>query len=48
VRVKLVEPGYCPNARESDVADGMWRAANDGTAKLRFPAGADAPALAAA
>lgn len=31
---------------ESDVADGVWRAANDTTATLRFPAGADAIALA--
>ncbi|ADO67980.1 SDR family oxidoreductase [Stigmatella aurantiaca] len=82
VRVKLVEPGYCPNTRftsnggprmeglfpqayapfaerifasfghlaavtsESDVAEGVWRAANDSTGKLRFPAGPDAVALA--
>ena len=32
--------------RESDVADGVWRAANDTSAQLRFPAGADAVALA--
>ena len=31
---------------ESDVAEVVWRAANDPTAKLRFPAGADAVALA--
>jgi NAD(P)-dependent dehydrogenase (short-subunit alcohol dehydrogenase family) len=84
VRVKLVEPGYCPNTRftengqsrmagaipetyaayaqtvfaalgtmsaytnESDVADGVWRAATDETGKLRFPVGADALALAVA
>jgi NAD(P)-dependent dehydrogenase (short-subunit alcohol dehydrogenase family) len=82
VRVKLVEPGYCPNTRfidntrhrpeelipeayapfarrilgafaqpaavtsESDVAEAVWRAANDTTGKLRFPAGPDAVALA--
>jgi NAD(P)-dependent dehydrogenase (short-subunit alcohol dehydrogenase family) len=32
--------------RESDVADAVWRAANDETGRLRFPAGADAVALA--
>jgi NAD(P)-dependent dehydrogenase (short-subunit alcohol dehydrogenase family) len=31
---------------ESDVADVVWRAANDRTGQLRFPAGADAVALA--
>ncbi len=82
VRVKLVEPGYCPNTsfasngaarmkglisepyapfaervfamfggqtlvtREEDVAEAVWRAANDSTDTLRFPAGADAVALA--
>jgi NAD(P)-dependent dehydrogenase (short-subunit alcohol dehydrogenase family) len=82
VRVKLVEPGYCPSTRfasngtprmeglfpeayapfaerifaslgqmtavtrEADVAEGVWRAANDSTGKLRFPAGPDAVALA--
>jgi NAD(P)-dependent dehydrogenase (short-subunit alcohol dehydrogenase family) len=82
VRVKLVEPGYCPNTRftsntsfrleemipeayapfaqrvlgaftqvsavttEADVAEGVWRAANDSSATLRFPAGPDAVALA--
>ncbi|WP_224367549.1 SDR family oxidoreductase [Hyalangium versicolor] len=82
VRVKLVEPGYCPSTsftsngrprmeglfpeayapyaerifssfgqltavtRESDVAEGVWGAANDSTGKLRFPAGPDAVALA--
>lgn len=34
--------------RESDVAEAVWLAANDTTGKLRFPAGADAVALAAA
>ena len=84
VRVKLVEPGYCPSTRftenggarmqglipdayvpfaqpifaafakpaavttERDVAEAVWRAANDVTAQLRFPAGADAVALARA
>ena len=83
VRVKLVEPGYCPNTRftsnggsrmeglipeaydafarpifaafaqpaavttESDVADAVYRAANDVSVEMRFPAGADAIALAA-
>jgi NAD(P)-dependent dehydrogenase (short-subunit alcohol dehydrogenase family) len=31
---------------ESDVADAVWRAANDETGQLRFPAGPDAMALA--
>lgn len=31
---------------ESDVAEGVWRAANDSTGTLRFPAGPDAVALA--
>jgi NAD(P)-dependent dehydrogenase (short-subunit alcohol dehydrogenase family) len=84
VRVKLVEPGYCPSTsftangaprmdgllpaayapfaervfaslgelpavtRESDVAEAVWRAANDATGTLRFPAGPDALALARA
>ena len=34
--------------KESDVADGVWRAVNDTTGTLRFPAGADAVALAGA
>jgi NAD(P)-dependent dehydrogenase (short-subunit alcohol dehydrogenase family) len=82
VRVKLVEPGYCPSTsftsngrprmerlfpeayapfaervfaqvgqpaavtRESDVAEAVWRAANDASGELRFPAGPDAVALA--
>src|SRR5688572_13561140 len=82
VKVKLVEPGYCPKTRfaenggarmhglipeayapfaepifaafaqpalvtkESDVAEVVWRAANDSTGRLRFAAGADAVALA--
>lgn len=32
--------------RESDVAEMVWRAANDASDQLRFPAGADAVALA--
>ncbi|MCA9554303.1 MAG: SDR family oxidoreductase [Myxococcales bacterium] len=83
IRVKLVEPGYCPSTRfaenggprmaglipeayapfaeqtfagygqvstvtrEVDVADAVWRAAQDTSEQLRFPAGADAVALAA-
>jgi hypothetical protein len=31
---------------ETDVAEAVWRAANDATGQLRFPAGADAVALA--
>jgi NAD(P)-dependent dehydrogenase (short-subunit alcohol dehydrogenase family) len=82
VRVKLVEPGYCPTTRftsnggarmeglipeayaafaqpifaafarpaavttPADVAEAVWRAANDSTERLRFPAGPDAVALA--
>ena len=82
VRVKLVEPGYCPSTRftsnggsrmdglfpdayaafakpilaafgevttvttESDVAEVVYRAANDTSGRLRFPAGPDAVALA--
>jgi NAD(P)-dependent dehydrogenase (short-subunit alcohol dehydrogenase family) len=82
VRVKLVEPGYCPSTRftsngqprmeglfpeayapfveqvfaavgrpsavtkESDVAEAVWRAVTDSANTLRFPAGADAVALA--
>lgn len=34
--------------RESDVAAAVWRAANDSTGRLRFPAGPDAEALAQA
>ncbi len=34
--------------RESDVAEAVWAAANDGTTRLRYPAGRDAIALAAA
>ena len=30
----------------SDVAEAVWRAANDASGQLRFPAGADAMALA--
>jgi hypothetical protein len=31
---------------ESDVAEAVWRAATDASGQLRFPAGADAVALA--
>jgi hypothetical protein len=31
---------------EADVAEAVWRAANDDSERLRFPAGADAVALA--
>ena len=31
---------------ESDVAEVVWRAANDASGQLRFPAGGDAVALA--
>ena len=84
VRVKLVEPGYCPTTgfthngarrmeglipdayapfaqpifaafaqptavtTEADVAQAVYRAANDESGQLRFPAGADAVALAMA
>ena len=84
VRVKLVEPGYCPTTSftsnglqrmdglipeayapfaepifasfaqpsevttMSDVADAVYRSANDTAGQLRFPAGADAVALAMA
>lgn len=34
--------------RESDVAEAVWRAVHDTTGQLRFPAGADAVALAQA
>lgn len=34
--------------REAEVAEAVWRAANDETGQLRFPAGADAVALAPA
>lgn len=34
--------------KETDVAEAVWQAANDATGRLRFPAGADAVALAEA
>ena len=37
-----------PTTKETDVAEGVWRAVNDTTGTLRFPAGADAVALARA
>lgn len=48
----FAEPIFAAFARpsavttESDVAEAVWRAANDTTGQLRFPAGADALALA--
>jgi NAD(P)-dependent dehydrogenase (short-subunit alcohol dehydrogenase family) len=46
----IFEAFMAPTAvtRESDVADAVWQAVTDGTAKSRYPAGADAVALAAA
>lgn len=50
----FAEPIFAAFARpaqvtqESDVADAVWRAANDTTGQLRFPAGPDAVALAQA
>ncbi|TPW30067.1 SDR family oxidoreductase [Martelella alba] len=41
--------GYASPAlttKESDVADAIWQAATDGSPRLRYPAGADAMALA--
>ncbi|MBV4476894.1 SDR family oxidoreductase [Pseudomonas botevensis] len=37
--------GTSPVTTESDVAEAVWRAANDVSGQLRFPAGADAIAL---
>nr|BAC65317.1 dehydrogenase [Pseudomonas fluorescens] len=37
--------GSSPVTTEADVAEAVWRAANDTTGQLRFPAGADAIAL---
>jgi short-subunit dehydrogenase len=42
----FAEPG--PVTTEQDVAEAVWRAANDSTGQLRYPAGPDAVALAAA
>jgi NAD(P)-dependent dehydrogenase (short-subunit alcohol dehydrogenase family) len=44
----LAAIGHGPAAvtTESDVAEVVWRAANDASGRLRFPAGADAVALA--
>jgi hypothetical protein len=50
----FAEPIFAAFARptaattESDVANAVWLAANDTTGQLRFPAGADALALAQA
>lgn len=41
----LSQPGAV--TQESDVAEAVWRAANDTSGQLHFPAGADAVALAA-
>src|SRR5687767_14008413 len=38
--------GTAATTTESDVAEAVWRASNDASAQLRFPAGADAVALA--
>jgi NAD(P)-dependent dehydrogenase (short-subunit alcohol dehydrogenase family) len=40
--------GLAAVTTESDVAEAVWRAANDASGQLRFPAGADALALAQA
>jgi short-subunit dehydrogenase len=40
--------GVTATTQESDVAEAVWRAAIDVTGQLRFPAGADAVALARA
>lgn len=40
--------GQSAFTKESDVAEAVWRAANDTSNRLRFPAGADAVAMAAA
>src|SRR5262249_34958571 len=39
-------PGPAAVTTEFDVAEAVWRAANDASGQLRFPAGADAVALA--
>jgi NAD(P)-dependent dehydrogenase (short-subunit alcohol dehydrogenase family) len=43
-----IEQGPAAVTTESDVAEAVWRAAHDASAQLRFPAGADAVALARA
>jgi hypothetical protein len=40
----LTQPGAVTT--ESDVAEAVWRAVHDTSGQLRFPAGADAVALA--
>ncbi|MEJ5278601.1 SDR family oxidoreductase [Pseudomonas sp. MYb541] len=42
----FAELGSGQYTTEQDVAEGVWRAANDTSGQLRFPAGADAVALA--
>ena len=44
VMADFAQPAAVTN--ESDVAEAVWRAANDTSGQLRFPAGADAVALA--
>ncbi|MBU4531456.1 MAG: SDR family oxidoreductase [Hoeflea sp.] len=46
VFAKFANPGL--TTREADVAEAVWRAAHDTSARLRYPAGADAVALAKA
>ena len=41
-----IAQGSSAATTESDVAEAVWRAANDASGQLRFPAGADAVALA--
>jgi hypothetical protein len=40
----IAQPAAVTN--ESDVAEAVWRAANDSSGQLRFPGGPDAVALA--
>jgi len=44
IYASFAQPGVVTT--EADVADGVWRAVNDVSGQLRFPAGADAVALA--
>lgn len=46
VFAQFARPG--PVTRETDVAEAVWRAANDTSGQMRFPAGPDAVALAQA
>jgi NAD(P)-dependent dehydrogenase (short-subunit alcohol dehydrogenase family) len=45
ILASFAQPGLVTT--EADVAEAVWRAANDETGRLRFPAGADALALVA-